>query len=115
MLEPDSLASSQSQFVKRHQKQTGPLLFQPSQQYRSPPRIEAMITEPPSNDKSAQESCVKSPHEVVYSGSSVNILKKLNEARGTLAYPSKAKDRYINKAKDGQYTDSTPQQQKLVF
>ena len=130
--------------MKRHQKhanhtpqsQTGTLLFKQHgtnppnqmQQYRSPPRIEAMVTEPPSNDKSAQQSCFKpaspkvlySYQQIQDSVSSVNILKKLTEATnlvrttslgfiggpsalgsGTTSHASKAKDRYINKAKEG--------------
>jgi hypothetical protein len=86
-----------------------------------------MVTEPPSNDKSAQQSSFKPASPKVMhsyqhqdSVSSVNILKKLTEATnmvrttslgfiggpsaqgsGTTSHASKAKDRYINKAKEG--------------
>jgi len=91
------------------------------QQYRSPPRIEATITVPPSHEKSVINARDQSPmggggtsmlakthfmnqqqqalpsHE---SSNSVAILKKLNSTRsigqGSGSASNKAKDRYFN-------------------
>jgi hypothetical protein len=64
-------------------------------QYRSPPRIEATVTVPPSQEKSVVKNV--SPHRVINNSSnSISILKKLNSSRSgqSGSNATKAKDRY---------------------